>query len=646
MIWNDSTPTSDQAADAQRSSGGQWERFPVACRAPLAELDRLKGQLTQRESYIRLGRNSRDDYKETLEKINKSRNGVIDGLTNAGFTGKDHPKKDLVDIARGYADRVREMAYGLKIAAQSSNLYWNAVDEAKAIVDGTRDPKEDTKMDMPCFLKTRKLTGIELGEKDVSKFNKLLLYIQFCLRNADFRRYDDSVYERVKAPNGNPTIAWKPHSKLSEFIYRRCDKSENPEMWLLVAQPSDVVGAAVRYFVSSCDPEFPALKKDKGMFSFSNGVYLAASNEFFEYPLEAGHPLHGGDVPGKHFDQEFPVVMWRSMGGRDGVGNWRDIPTPAVQTIFEYQDIPQDAIDMMYLTTGRLMHDVGKKDNYGYVGMITGAAGNGKSTFCMHLAKLWDADDVGVLSNNCERKFALWAFSDKFLFIAPEIKADFCLDQAEWQGITTGDPMSIAGKFLKATSIRWTTPGFFCGNQVPDWVDHGGSVLRRIIQWRFDKRVAVENADLSRMMEAELPSFILKSACAYMDGVATNGGGAVWNWAPKYFKDNRRDLMSRINPLQNFIESDRVVKDPAGVVSFDVFKKELKRHCDANGYRAYNFANDSYTTILVDNGLEIKNHRLRLNGGERARKVKCVVGCKLSSDDMEDDDSDDDCNES
>jgi hypothetical protein len=642
MDWDEGSP--ERPAGRSVRSRNDWSIYPPACREHLAELDRARDKLASGDSFLRLGRNSRDDYKETLEAIHGARNGALDALTNAGWTAKDHPQKDMVEVVRGYADRVREMAYGLKIAAQSSNLFWNASDEADAIAGMTFDAANQSKPSLPGFLGSRKLTGIEMGDKDVSKFSKLVLYIQFCLRNSDYRRYDDAVYERVRASNGTPTIAWKPLCKLSEFIYRRCDKSENPDMWLLVAQPTDVVGAAVRYFVSSCDPEFPELKKDKAMFSFSNGVYLASTNEFVAYPVPVEHSLHHGRVPAKHFELEFPADEWREMGG---VAGWRSLNTPAVQSLFEYQDIPGDAIDMMYLTSGRLMHDVGAKDSYGYVGMITGAAGNGKSTFCMHLAKLWDAEDVGVLSNNCERKFALWAFSDKFLFIAPEIKSDFCLDQAEWQGITTGDPMSINGKFLKAASIRWTTPGFFCGNQVPDWIDHGGSVLRRIIQWRFDKRVGRENPDLARQMEQEMPTFILKSACAYLDGVESNGGGAVWNWAPQYFKDNRRDLMSRINPLQNFIESDRVVKDETGAVSFEQFKRELKRHCDANGYKAYKFANDSYVTILADNGMEIKNQRMKVNGGERARKVKCIVGCRLVMEDMDDScGSDDDLDES
>jgi hypothetical protein len=90
-----------------------------------------------------------------------------------------------------------------------------------------------------------------------------------------------------------------------------------------------------------------------------------------------------------------------------------------------------------------------------------------------------------------------------------------------------------------------------------------------------------------------------------------------------------------------------VVKDETGAVSFEQFKRELKRHCDANGYKAYKFANDSYVTILADNGMEIKNQRMKVNGGERARKVKCIVGCRLVMEDMDDScGSDDDLDES
>ena len=58
-----------------------------------------------------------------------------------------------------------------------------------------------------------------------------------------------------------------------------------------------------------------------------------------------------------------------------------------------------------------------------------------------------------TLSNNVERKFGLSAIMDGFMFIAPEIKGDLALEQAEFQSIVSGEDVSIAVKHEKAQSF-------------------------------------------------------------------------------------------------------------------------------------------------------------------------------------------------
>ena len=45
------------------------------------------------------------------------------------------------------------------------------------------------------------------------------------------------------------------------------------------------------------------------------------------------------------------------------------------------------------------------------------------------------------------------------MFIAPEIKGDFCLEQAEFQSMVSGEDVSVAIKGKTAKSIEWTCPG-------------------------------------------------------------------------------------------------------------------------------------------------------------------------------------------
>lgn len=97
-----------------------------------------------------------------------------------------------------------------------------------------------------------------------------------------------------------------------------------------------------------------------------------------------------------------------------------------------------------------------------------GMASSGKSTIVLKVAKqFYDPIDVGTLSNNHEKKFGLSQLHDKLLFVAPEIKSDLQIEQAEFQSIVSGEDIAIAVKHKVAFSKQWTVPGVLAGNEVP-----------------------------------------------------------------------------------------------------------------------------------------------------------------------------------
>jgi hypothetical protein len=534
-----------------------------------------------------------------------------------------------------------------KFACQSKLLAEASMRKAKDVQEWARDEKQtmaeiynkefDTTViagkGYPQYLRCGRITDI--NEK-ANKYTQLLTYLQLQMRVSGVRRKGDRVYKRVANAGKVSTAAWQDAGSLESFMYNLCHKSVNPKMWEIVAQPGEPIATAAKYFEHSGDPDCKEITRVKWIFSFENGVYDAWENAFHAYPLDAAHSdTYSKNVPAKHFENVvFPADMWEMVNS--GEMQWQDIPTDAVDGLFSYQEIDREAIDWMYVTVGRLMHDVGVKDNFGYVGMIVGAAGTGKSTFCLHLAKLWEPDDVGVLSNNCERQWAIGAFVDKFLIIAPEIKSDLRLDQAEWQGMTTGDPMSIARKHRDARTVKWKVPAFFAGNQIPDWVDHGGSVLRRILLWRFEKKVKSEDGGMPKKLEDELPYFILKCAVAYKKRIDDNthrfGGSCanLWESVPEYFKEQRKRLSVMLNPLESFI-NDRIVKGEDQAVPYDAFKAALSEYCKENGFGTYRMSGDNYVTIFNEHGFSVKTIPYT---GENisARNTKCVLGCRLKND--------------
>lgn len=606
--------------------------------------------------YTTIGTNDynivKDDIDSALQDIYKERVKCVDTLEALGKSRM----KDEIEKIEVFFDRIMEFGYAIKIASGCNVIATSSKEDLKKLKEGGAIEEDEgenesgqkgkNKRDgggkddgIPAYLKTRRLTGME-DCKECNKFNKLVMYVQQCLRGGDLRRYDEYVYERVKTKEGKNTAAWRQKCTIKQFIYRCCGKAINPKMWMIVAAASDIVAGVVRYFIDSEDPEFPVLNRIKTLFSFDNGIFDAEKSIFYKLGSDEYNEkfMNSEDVPSKHLYKKFEVDEWERVFGVFSSDNatkeeirdaWRSIETEAVNGLFYYQleNEDQSVIDMMYVTVGRLLHELGKRDKLGYVGMIVGKAGTGKSTFCNYLTTLWEKSDAGVLSNNCERQFALWSFADKYVFIAPEVKADFKLDQAEWQGITTGDIMSIAGKFVKAEMKNWAVPGFFAGNQVPAWTDHSGSVLRRLLFWNFNKKIESENPDLDDELVEQTPSFIMKCSFAYNWFLRfCGGGGALWKNVPQYFMDRRKELAAQLNPLESFIIT-KLEADEDSAIPLDDFKKEVKAFCTDNGFGFMKFAGSTYTDVLEDHGFKIGVFTYR--NTNPPQRMESVIGCRL-----------------
>jgi hypothetical protein len=552
-----------------------------------------------------------------LDEIYRIRSQVLDELQHGV----------LKTMFAKMMDEFHEQAYMSKLSCQSGFLAVNAPANVAADQSG-----------LPGFAVSQSITQLDPSDgKGANKYIQLLTYIQMNMRTKKIRRREDRVYMRKRNAANYATAAWTEIGTLEQFMYDVCRKSENPRMWAIAAQPTDPIASAAKYFLSTGDPDCPEIIRTKWLFSFENGLYDALTNSFTTYNEAADAAfLNSDSVPAKHFDGvQFDEAMWETTKGEGILGAWKDIPTDAIDGLFSYQDIDREAIDWMYITVGRLLHHVGELDNFGYVGMIVGAAGTGKSTFCLHLAKLWEPDDVGVLSNNCERQWAIGVFVDKFLVIAPEIKSDLRLDQAEWQGMTTGDPMSVARKHRDARTVKWKVPAFFSGNQMPDWVDHGGSVLRRILLWRFEKKVKREDGGLPKKLEEELPNFILKCAVAYKEQVSNKTAkfGAcanLWETVPEYFKEQRRTLSAMLNPLESFI-SDKIIKGEDFNVPLDEFKRNLVEYCKENSFGTYKMSGDNYKTVFNEHGFKVMVIQYQGNTSSY-RATNCVTGCRMKND--------------
>lgn len=238
--------------------------------------------------------------------------------------------------------------------------------------------------------------------------------------------------------------------------------------------------------------------------------------------------------------------------------------------------------NILYAIIGRLIYDIGTNDNWQVIGFLKGLAQTGKSTIVKIIKSFYSADDCHVLSNNIEKKFGLEPLMEKFLFLAPEIKENLGLDQAEFQSIVSGDPMSIARKFRSAISIDWKVPGLLAGNVPPKWSDKAGSIARRVLVFPFDKAVKHSDGNLEHEILKEIPQIIRKANLAYIalakDLKAHNKG--IWDIVPKRLLNARKELQQRVSELGEFFQLNKSIKVADGpdakseYVPWDIFTEK------------------------------------------------------------------------
>lgn len=426
----------------------------------------------------------------------------------------------------------------------------------------------------------------------LTAYQALLEYLLNTAAHHRLRKYRGDVYAPVLVgPDDVDSGAWRQVHTMREFINKHVGKFENEAQWRNATAARGNVEAAEKHLIDCVDPRLKELVPDRHVLAFRNGVLhvkwrdatgSAWSYKFFPHD----QPKPTDFAASKFFDDDFhdfPECQ-----------DWYDIPTPNLQSVMDYQNFSEDVCRWMYVTFGRLLYNVGELDGWQVIPFLKGLAGSGKSTLVKVCKQFYNPEDVGVLSNNAERQFGLSAFFDKLLFIAPEIKNDLKVEQAEFQSMISGEDVQIAIKHKKARSVVWKTPGVLAGNEVPAWADNSGSIQRRILLFEFARKVEAGDMELDKKLERELCAIIAKCVRAYLDAAAKWGWSNIWTVVPEYFKEQRNQLAEGTNPLENFLASDRVRFGGELSVELHAFKAAFYSHCLSNQLRKPTWVKDLY----------------------------------------------------
>ena len=413
-----------------------------------------------------------------------------------------------------------------------------------------------------------------IDESDNTRYQNFLLYILGIFHEKRYHRHNNEVYQEIYTPEGHNTHAYKRIGPLPEVIYNSVTKETNYEQFLNITSRADCVRSATEFLSQCKDSQFPKLLKDRHIFSFRNGIYFAADNRFIEYSENVPQCTSA-----KYFDLEFD--------------NSED--TPAFDQIFRNQNISDEILEWVYAFTGRLIYEIDENDGWQVILFVQGQAGTGKSTYVMNVCKqLYEDEDAGVMSNNIQRTFGLADLMDKLIYIAPEIKRDFNIEQGEFQSIISGDKVNVNIKHKPSIKVEWKIPGVMAGNESPDFIDNAGSIQRRMVTIRFTQKIKNGDLLLGKKIQQEMAQLIKKCNRIYLEKSAKYGRENIWNSLPDYFKDTQQELAKSTNSLIHFLLGEGIKFDSDAYIPEKIFVQLFNDHCRDNNYTKQRFNPDFY----------------------------------------------------
>lgn len=499
-----------------------------------------------------------------------------------------------------------------ELETKFNKLFKAVVDADNAIQSALFLKSSMTQEDIGSELKQHIFRYSEVDYESNKPYQNLLLYLLEKIKRKQYRRYiEDSrgmCYKSIYTEDGFDTHAWEPAMNIKDFILLETDKNFNYIMWQNLTDSKDNLKSAVAYITSFIGGEFEDLTRDRNVFSFNNGIYLSKiinengdlTDQFIPYRGPGSKKLGSSIVACKYFKSEY-IDFTYNEEKKTGYKDWFDIIVnhcPNLKHVMTYQKWPEEAQRWLCILIGRLLYKIGEFDDWQCLPYLLGQAGTGKSSILLHVIKLlYESADIGILSNNMEKKFGIGALSDKLMYIGPEIKGDLSLEQSEFQSMISGEYIQINKKYELAGQVKWSAPGIVAGNEVPQYTDNAGSITRRIVVFPFNEKIKKGEGDskLGKKLQGEIVYIIQACNKAYHQAVNENGSRDLWTILPEFFKATKDEMAENTNGLTHYLRSGHLKFGSTFYIKEKLFVNAFSDHCRENHLGNSKWSSQFYT---------------------------------------------------
>lgn len=212
------------------------------------------------------------------------------------------------------------------------------------------------------------------------------------LRALEAEGCEQLCYSEIKS-NGYRTRAFKVETTIQQALFDTCDCLGNELLYnKLTSVGSFQTDIPAHIAANRRDPRFPLIQKDRHVFAFQNGLYVAwlrksilkndcgltvadgeVSDLFIPYEGNQVEKLLRPEVCAcKYFDMPFDYAAH----GQEI--DWYQLATPNLQQILDAQRLPEEACKWVYVLIGRMLYSVGELDNLHLIVYLKGVAGTGE----------------------------------------------------------------------------------------------------------------------------------------------------------------------------------------------------------------------------------------------------------------------------
>ena len=445
-------------------------------------------------------------------------------------------------------------------------------------------------------------------DEKLTDCQKLILYLLDVCSERRYKKHNDALFEPILVDNYN-THAYRRVCDIKTFVHDECKKEVQLDAFLQLTSKSNTASTIISHLTDCKDFQLAELTRSRSHFSFRDGVYSAKEDRFYKFGVE-GDRLPDSLVSARFFDCDAPADVLDLA--------WRDIQTPSAEKIFLDQGFNVNEREWFNIFAGRMLYPVGDLDGWQCLPYLLGIAGSGKSTITdMLIGNLYErGTDVGVISNNCEAQWVVGSIINSFIWIAPEVKDNLALEQAQFQSMISGESLQVSVKFQTPYQTKFRIPGFMAGNVLPKWRDNAGSIKRRLIIFRFDKKIEKTDASLGKRLVEELPKFLIKVNRAYLEAAAAHGNENIWEILPEEFSIASEAAMSTLSVLDAFMRSSNIEMVPGEVMTLRKFKTMLRVFVTDNQLSDDRRGLDEIPTQLLRYGISCERKTIIEDGME------------------------------